>query len=113
LGISRQQLCKANAHHCVILLCAGLGIDSPRLAKPLTRRLESGLVDLDITFDDVNLASGTVGKQGDLPGTLVPAHHRGTMVERFDKDDGLVGGHGKAVGECLVIKWFAFLLENG
>ncbi len=62
LCISRQQLCKANAHHRVILLCVGLGMDSPRLAEPLTCRLESGLVDLAITFDDVNLATGAVGK---------------------------------------------------
>ncbi len=44
---------------------------------------------------------------------MVPAHRRRTMVERFDKDEGLVGGHGKAVGKCLVIEWFASLLENG
>ncbi len=62
LCISHQQLCKANAHHRVILLSTGLGIDSPRLAEPLTCQLESGLIDLPITFDDVNLATGAVGK---------------------------------------------------
>jgi hypothetical protein len=104
LRVSRQQLCKANAHHCVILLNMGLGIDSPRLAEPLTCRLESGLVNLAIALDDVNLASSAVAKRGDLPGALVPAHRRGTTVEHFDEDDGLVGGHGKAISECLVIK---------
>ncbi len=52
-------------------------------------------------------------KQGNLHGALVPAHCCGRMVERFDKDDGLGGGHGKAIGKCLVIEWFASLLENG
>jgi hypothetical protein len=90
-----------------------LGINSPRLAEPLTCKFESGLVDLAIALDDVDLASDAVGKLGDLLGALVPAHCCGTMVERFDEDDSLVGGHGKVVGECLFIKWFASLLENG
>ena len=99
----------------IVLFCFArvLGMDSPRLAEPLTCRLESGFDDLAITFDDVDLATGAVGKQGNLHCALVPAHRRGTTVERFDKDDGLVGGHGEAVGECLVIKWFASLLKNG
>jgi hypothetical protein len=88
-------------------------MDFPRLAESLTLRFESGLVNLAITFDDVDLATGAVGKQGNLHCTLVPAHCRGTTVECFDKDDGLVGGHGKAVSECLVIEWFASLLKNG
>jgi hypothetical protein len=62
---------------------------------------------LAIALDDVDLVSGTVGN------ALVPAHCHGTMVERFNEDDSLVGGHDKAVGECLVIKWFASLLKNG
>jgi hypothetical protein len=74
------------------------------IAEPLTRRLESGLVDLAIALDDVNLAYGAVGKQGDLPGALVPAYCHGTTLECFDKDYGLVGGHGKAISECLVIE---------
>jgi hypothetical protein len=90
-----------------------LGINSPRLAEPLTCKFKSGLVNLAIALDDIDLASGAVGKRGDLPGALVLAHRPGTMVERFDKDDGLVRGHGKAVGECLVIEWFASLLKNG
>jgi hypothetical protein len=89
-----------------------LGIGPPRLTKPLTCRLESGLVDLAITFDDVNLATSAVGKQGNLHGTLVQAHCCGTMVVCFNKDDGLVGGHGETVGKCLVIEWFASLLKN-
>ncbi len=113
LRVSYQQLCKANAHHRVILLCVGLGMYSPRLAESLTRRLESGLVDLVKTFDDVDLATGAVGKWGNLQCALVPSHRRGTRVEHFDEDDGLVGGHGKAVGKCFVIEWFASLLENG
>jgi hypothetical protein len=91
----------------------GLGMDFPRLAESLTCRFESGLVNLAITFDDVDLTTGAVGKQGNLNCALVPAHRHGTTVEPFDKDDGLVGGHGKAVGKCLVIKWFASLLKNG
>ncbi len=91
----------------------GLGMDFPRLAESLTLRFESGLIDLAITFVDVDLATGAVGKRGNLHGALVPAHRRGTTVEHCDEDDGLVGGHGKAVGECLVIEWFASLLENG
>ncbi len=74
---------------------------------------KSGLIDLAINFDDVDLATGAVGKWGNLHGSLVPAHHSGTRVERFNENDGLVGGHGKAVGKCLVIKQFASLLENG
>ncbi len=88
-------------------------MDFSRLAESLTCRFESGLINLAITFDDVNLATGAGGKQGNLHCALVPVHHRGMTVERFNKDDGLVGGHGKAVGKCLVIKWFASLLENG
>jgi hypothetical protein len=53
----------------------------------------------------VDSRSSAIGKQGDLPGAL--AHRRGPTVECFDKDDGLVRGHGKIVGECLVIEWFA------
>jgi len=88
-------------------------MDFPRLAESLTLRFESGLINLAITFDDVNLATGAVGKRGNLHCALVPAHRCGVMVECFDEDDGLVGGHGKAIGECLVIKWFASLLANG
>ncbi len=91
----------------------GLGMDFPRLAESLTLRFESGLVNLTITFDDVDLATVAVAKRGNLHCTLVPAHRHGTTVERFDEDYGLVGGYGKAVGECLVIKWFASLLKNG
>jgi hypothetical protein len=104
---------RSNAHHRVILLCMGLGMDSPRLAKPLTCRLESGLVNLAITFDDVDLATKSVRKLGNLHCALVPVHCSGTMVECFNEDDGLVGGHGKAIGKCLVIRWFASLLKNG
>jgi hypothetical protein len=43
---------------------------------------------------------------------LVPADCRGATVERFDEDDGLVGGHGKAIGKCLVIECLAPLLKN-
>jgi hypothetical protein len=95
------------------LLCAGLEIDSPKLAKPLTCRLESGLINLAIALDDVDLMSGAVGKQGDLPGALVPAHHCGGTVECLNEDDGLVGGHGKAIGKCLVVECLAPLLEYG
>ena len=86
-------------------------MDFPRLAESLTLRFESGLVNLAITFDDVDLAAGAIGKRDNLHGALVPAHCCGTTVECFDKDDGLIGGHGKAVGKCLVIKWFASLLK--
>ncbi len=44
-----------------------LGISFPRLAKPHTRRFESGLIDLAVDLDDVDLTSGAVGKCGDLP----------------------------------------------
>ncbi len=87
-------------------------MDFPRLAEPLTCRLESGLVDLAITFDDVDLAAGAVDKHGNLYGALVPAHHSGTAVERFKEYDVLVGGHGKAVGKCLVIVRFASMLKK-
>jgi hypothetical protein len=83
------------------------------LQKSLTRSFESGLVDLAIALYDVKWTSSALGKSGDLPCALVPAHHSGTMMEGFDKDDGLVGGHGKAIGKCLVIKCFAPLLKNG
>ncbi len=88
-------------------------MDFPRLAEFLTCRFESCLVNLAITFDDVNLATGSVGKQGNLHCALVSAHRHGMVVECFNEDDGLVGGHGKAVGKCLVIEWFASLLKNG
>jgi hypothetical protein len=88
-------------------------MDSHRLTESLTCRLESGLVNLAITYDDVNLATSAVGKQGNFHCALVPAHRSGRMVERFGKNDNLVEGHVEAIGECLVIKWFASLLENG
>jgi hypothetical protein len=88
-------------------------MDSPRLTESLTCRLESGLIDSAITFDDVNLATGAVGKQGNLHGALVLGYCRGTMVERFNGNNGLVGSHGKATSERLVIEWFASLLKNG
>ncbi len=68
-----------------------------------------------IALDDVNLASGAVGKQGDLPGALVPAHCCGTTVERFDKDDGLVARLGNPFGipRNSVIILISDLLDSG
>jgi hypothetical protein len=74
---------------------------------------EHYLVDLAVSLDDVNLASNAVGECGDLPCALAPAHCSGGMVESFNKDDSLVGGHGKAMGKCLVVECFAPLLKNG
>ncbi len=88
-------------------------MDFSRLAESLTHRFESGLVNFAITFDDVDLATGAVGNQGNLHCAIVPALCRGMAVECFDEDDGLLGGHGEAVGKCLVIEWFASLLKNG
>jgi hypothetical protein len=88
-----------------------LGIGLPRLAKPHNRRFKSGLVDLAIALDDVDLTSSAVGKHGDLPGALVPAHCHGRTVEHFNKDDCLVRGHGKAIGKGLAVKCFAPLLK--
>jgi hypothetical protein len=85
----------------------------PGLQNYLTRSLESGLVDLAVAFDDVNLTSSTVDERGDLPCALILAHCSGVMVESINKDDGLVGGHGKAIGKCLVVKCFTPLLKNG
>ncbi len=95
------------------MLHVSLGVWLPRLAKSLTGSLESGLVDLAVALDDVDLMSGAVDERGDLPRALVPSHHSGTMVESLDKDDGLVRGHGKAIGKCLIVKCFAPLLKNG
>jgi hypothetical protein len=39
-------------------------MDFFRLAESLTCRFESSLVNLAITFDDVDLATGAVGKRG-------------------------------------------------
>ncbi len=97
----------------MLFLCASLGVQFPRLAKCLTGSLESGLVDLAVALDDVDLTSSAVGECGDLPRALVPAHRSSATVESLDKDDGLVGGHGKAIGESLVVECFAPLLENG
>ncbi len=78
---------------CCSALC-GSGFGFLRLAKPHTCRFDSGLEDLAIAHDDVDLMSSTVSKRrGDLPGALVPAHCHGAMVERFNEDDGLVRGH--------------------
>ncbi len=90
-----------------------LGVRFPRLAKSLTGSLESGLVDLAIALDNVNLTSSAVGECGDLPRALFPAHCSSAMVESLNKDDGLVGVHGKAISKCLVIECFAPLLKNG
>ncbi len=69
------------------MLHASLGIRLPRLAKSLTRSLESGLIDLAVAFDDVNLTSSAAGERGDLPRALIPAHRSGAMVESFNEDD--------------------------
>jgi hypothetical protein len=105
-------LCQANANHQVILFCTSLGVRLPRLVKSITCKFESGFVNLAISLDDVNWASSSVGKSGDLLGALVPAHGSGRAVEGLDKDGGLVGGHGKAIVKCLDIKCFAPLLKN-
>ncbi len=89
-----------------------LGVWFPRLAKFLTGSLESGLVDLTIALNDVDLTSSAVGERGDLPRALVPAHRSSAIVESLDKDDGLVRVHGKAIGKCLAIECFAPLLKN-
>jgi hypothetical protein len=85
----------------------------PGLQKSLTRSFESGLIDLAVAFDDVNLTSSAVGERGDLPCALIPAHCSGTTVESFNNDDSLVGGHGKPIGKCRLVKCFAPLLKNG
>ncbi len=90
-----------------------LGVWFPRLAKSLTGSLESGLVNLAVALDDINLTSTAVGECGDLPGALVLAHHSSRTVESFNKYDGLVKGHGKAISKCIVVDSFAPLLENG
>ncbi len=104
---------QANAHHLVVLSCASLGVRLPRLAKSLTHSLESGLVDLAVALNDVDLMSSAVGERGDLPCALVPAHCSGAMVQNLDEDDHLVRGHGKAIGKCLDVECFAPLLKNG
>jgi hypothetical protein len=95
------------------LFCASLGVRFPRLAKSLTGSHESGLVNLVVALDDVNLTSSAVGERGDLPRALVSAHRSSAMVEGLNKGDGLVGGYGKAIIKCLVVECFAPLLENG
>jgi hypothetical protein len=74
---------------------------------------EIGLVDLAVALYDVNWTSGAVGESGDLSCALVPAHRSGATVEGLDEDDSLVGGHGKAIGKCLIIKCFSPMLKNG
>jgi hypothetical protein len=60
-----------------------------------------------------DLTSSAAGNHGVLPCALISAHGSGTIVESFNKDDGLVGGHGKAIGKCLIVECFASLLQNG
>jgi hypothetical protein len=57
--------------------------------------------------------SSAVDGSGDLSLALASSHCSYAMVDGFDKDDSLVGGHGKAIGKCLVVKCFAPLLKNG
>jgi hypothetical protein len=96
------------------LLRTSLGVRFPRLAKSLTRSFESGLVHFAVALDDVTLTSSAVGECGDLPCALVPAHCSGAMVESLNKDVGLVGGHGKAIGICTLAqkRLTLFLLSN-
>jgi hypothetical protein len=69
---------------------------------------------LAAAFNDDDLTSSAVGNHGVLPCALISAHGSGTMmVESFNKYDGLVGGHGKAIGKCLIVECFAPLLQNG
>ncbi len=56
-----------------------------------------------IALTDVGWMSGAVGESGDLPCALVPAHCSGAMVEGFDEDDCLVGGHAKPLVSVLLL----------
>jgi hypothetical protein len=67
---------------------------------------------LAIALNIVDLTSSAIGECDNLPPALVPAHCSGAMVESPDEDDGLVRGHGKAIGKFLAIKCFAPLLKN-
>jgi hypothetical protein len=67
---------------------------------------------LAVALDDVNLTSSAVSERGDLPCALISSHHSGAMVESLDKEDGLVGGHGKAISKCLVAECLAPLLKK-
>jgi hypothetical protein len=55
-----------------------------------------------MVLDDVNLTSSAVGECGDLFCALVQAHCSGMVEEGFIKDDGVVGGHGKAFISALL-----------
>ncbi len=84
------------------------------LQKSLTRsfEFESSLVNLAIAVYDVDWTSGFDSESGDLPCALVPAHCGGEMVEGLNENDGVVGGQYEAMGKCLVVKCFAFLLKK-
>jgi hypothetical protein len=75
-----------------------MGVRFPGLAKPLTDSLESGLVNLAVDLNDVDLMSRAVFEPGDLPCALVPAHRSSKTVECLNEDDALVRGHGKSIG---------------
>ena len=100
----RQRLVEAHAHHRVVLLRSRLGISLSGLAKSLTRSFQGGLVDLAIAFNDVDGYTRAVSEGGDLLGALVPTHRSGATEEGLGEHDGLIGGHGKTVGKCLVVE---------
>ncbi len=82
------------------------------LAKPLTRSLQRGLIDLAIAFDDVDGYTRAVGEGGDLLGALVSSHCSGEIEEGLGEDDGLTSCHVETIGKCLVVKWCNSLLVD-
>jgi len=79
-----QRLVEAHTHHRVVLFFARLGI-----CPALQNLSQGGLIDLAITFDDVDGYTRAVCEGGDLFGALVPTHRSGATEE------GLVESVGK------------------
>ena len=71
------------------------------LAKSLTCSLQCGLVNLAITFDDVDgyTRARAVSEGGDLLGAHVPTHRGGAIEESLCEHNGLIGGHVEAIGK--------------
>jgi hypothetical protein len=83
-----------------------------RRAEVFTGGSKGGLIELAVTFDDVDGDVVLVAKGHDVFGAGIPSHFSTMALKSFNEGDGVVRGHVKAVCKWLVVEWCASLLVN-
>ncbi len=76
-----------------------LGIGLASLAETFAGGLEGSLVYLTIAFDDVDGVTVLVLEGSNTVVSSIPAHLGASLLERFDKCDGLIGSHVETFSE--------------